>query len=398
MKVLYINSDSGYGSTGRIVNHLYKKVVSEGGEGIICYGRDLLMDDVEVFRIGSSLSVYYHALLTRFFDKQGFGSRKSTYSLINFISSYNPDIIHLHNLHGSYINIKILFNSLKKLNIPVIWTLHDCWAYTGHCSHYSSVGCEKWKNLCYSCPQKRAYPKSFFLDRSKHFYIEKKKIFSGVNNLTITTVSKWLNRQVDNSFLKQYNLKTIGNGIDVNIFTPTKSNIKKKLKINSKYILLGVASVWSNRKGLGLFNELADILNEEYCIILVGVNKKNKKKISERIITIPRTNNTQELVQIYSAADIFINTSTEETFGLVTLEALACGTQIITNSYTANPELADEKCGVIISDLNVKKIKEAILALRSNPKTSEDCVNNAKKYETGLMLNKYYNLYKEVLN
>jgi len=395
MKVLIINSDCGYGSTGRISVDLYKTIVESGNDACIAYGRDCTDKTVERIRIGNTLDVYTHVLKTRLFDLQGFGSKMATKKFIKKCKEYQPDIIHLHNIHGSYINIDLLFIYIKEMNIPVIWTLHDCWAFTGHCAYYTYVRCDKWKNQCHNCTQNKLYPASIFRDNSNKNFFLKREIFTGVENLKITTVSNWLKNEVMQSFLNNYDIKVIPNGIDLDVFKPTNSDFRQAFKLDNKIILLGVASIWHDRKGLWLFNDLADKLDDSYKIVLVGVTKKQEATLSKKILKINRTNNLMELAEIYSAADIFLNPSIEETFGLVSLEALACGTPVITNKYSANPELINDKCGIIVEDITTQLFIEAINRLELYPINQEACLNKARQYNKKDCYQVYLDLYSE---
>ncbi|GAA4652900.1 glycosyltransferase family 4 protein [Anaerocolumna aminovalerica] len=397
MRILLINSDIGYGSTGRITSDLYHSIIASENEAGIGYGRECTEDLTGNIRIGNQLDVYIHALKTRLFDLQGFGSVKATRKFIQQIKVYRPDLIHLHNIHGSYINIKLLFEYIKEMGIPVIWTLHDCWAYTGHCAHYTFVNCNRWKTGCHNCIQKTLYPASYLFDNSKKNYSLKKEIFTGVENLTIVTVSNWLKDEVKNSFLRDYEVRVISNGIDLNIFKPSISSFRQNNHLENITILLGVASIWSDRKGLGLFNDLAEKLDNNYKIVLVGMEKKQRKLLSGNILAVSRTNQLTELAEIYSAADIFLNPSMEETFGMVSLEALACGTQVITNKYSANPELVNEKCGMIVEDINAESYMTAIRELKKMPKDANDCVQWAKQFNKNKCYQAYLDLYKEVI-
>lgn len=396
MKILLLNSDCGYGSTGRICVELYQKIISSGNESCIAYGRECTDYDVKTIRIGDKLDVYGHVLKTRLFDMQGFGSQKATNHFIKKCEQYHPDIIHLHNIHGSYINIELLFEYLKKWNGPVIWTLHDCWSFTGHCAYYTYANCNKWKNGCHHCIQKTVYPKSYFLDRSRKNYEDKKHLFQGLHKLTITTVSNWLHDEVKQSFLKDVDSKVIPNGIDLNIFKPTSSSFREKYHLEKSIVLLGVASIWHDRKGLWLFEELVSKLDDRYKIVLVGVTQKQAAHLSKDIITIERTNHIKELVEIYSAADVFLNPSIEETFGMVSLEALACGTPVITNLFSANPELVNNECGRIVREISADCFLEAINDLEKNPVIFENCIKKANENMINQCYQKYLNLYDEV--
>ncbi|MDU7004199.1 glycosyltransferase [Clostridium sp.] len=278
MKILQINSVCGFGSTGRIATDLYKIIEEQGHECVIAYGRGKAPDGFNTIKIGSKFDNYMHVIMTRIFDKHGFGSIKATKKFIEKVKKYDPDVIHLHNIHGYYINIEILFNYLKEANKKVVWTLHDCWTFTGHCSYFDYVGCDKWKEGCHNCPQKGDYPTSNFIDNSKKNYEIKKGIFTGIKDMTIVTPSKWLAGLVKESFLGKYKIEVINNGIDLNVFKPTKSNFRDRYGINDKIIILGVASVWDRRKGLDYFVKLSSILGEKYQIVVVGVTEKQIKK------------------------------------------------------------------------------------------------------------------------
>ncbi|MGO5052617.1 glycosyltransferase [Lachnospiraceae bacterium LCP25S3_G4] len=397
MKVLFINSDSWFGSTGRIVWDLYEFLSELGHEVVIGYGREGIKDNKSHIKIGTKLDVYVHALKTRIFDAQGLASKYATKVFIKKIKAFQPDIIHLHNIHGSYINIELLFKYIKESKIPVVWTLHDCWGFTGHCAHYTYVGCRKWKTGCEKCPQKKCYPASKVMDRSRQNYKRKKELFNGVDNLTVVTVSTWLQEEVKQSFLNKYDIRTISNGIDLTLFKPTNGNFRSSYHIEDKVILLGVSSCWSDRKGLWLFIELSKILDESYQIVLVGVTKEQKKKLPANIIAIERTNSLEKLIEIYTAANIFINASIEETFGFVTLEALACGTQVITNKYTSNPLIVNHTSGYVVNEIQVEDYYEGIQSLSVYPKDSQKCREQAEKFCKEKTCDEYLKLYKEVI-
>ena len=330
MKVLQINSVCGVGSTGRIATDIHSMLTNQGHKSYIAFGRNLPENCNNTIRIGTKYDNYSHIALTRVSDKHGFGSKKATNEFIKEVEKLDPDIIHLHNIHGYYINIEILFEYLKKADKPVIWTLHDCWSFTGHCSHFDYVGCDKWKTGCFNCPEKKSYPASIVFDNSKSNYLMKKELFAGVKNMTIVTPSKWLAELVQKSFLGEYPIKVINNGIDLDVFKPTKSNFRKEHNLENKFIILGVASGWSQRKGFHHFIELSKKIKKDEKIIIVGLTEKQKKSLPHNIIGITRTNNIKELAEIYSVADIYVNLTLEDNFPTTNLEALACGTPVIT--------------------------------------------------------------------
>lgn len=380
MKVLQINTVCGTGSTGKIATDLYEVLENQGHDCRIAFGRGNAPENIKTIKIGSDFSVNIHGVLTRITDKHGFYSTRPTNKLISEIEVFNPDIIHLHNIHGYFLNIETLFNYLKETNKPVIWTLHDCWSFTGHCTHFDYIGCKKWLTECYECPQKNKYPSSFFIDNSKINYINKKKLFTSIKNMTIITPSKWLAEQVEESFFKEYPLRIINNGIDLNIFRPTESDFRKRYGIEDKFIIVGVANVWDERKGLNIFLELSRVLDDNYQIVLVGLSDKQIKTMPRKIISISRTSNVNELVEIYSASDVLVNPSVEETMGLVTVEALACGIPVVLNNATALPEFIDESCGFIVEKYNIESFVEAIKNCKENRFATSDCLNRAKQY------------------
>lgn len=391
MKILQINSVCGIRSTGRICTDLAEVLEQNGHECKIAYGRDIVPEKYRKYavRIGSDFDVKCHALQSRFFDNTGFGSKQTTKRFIEWVKEYNPDVIHLHNIHGYYINIEVLFNYLAEANKPVVWTLHDCWAFTGHCAHYSYIKCDKWKTGCFNCPQKRHYPSSLLFDASRMNWLKKKVLFTCLNNMTLVTPSKWLASQVEMSFLNKYPVNVIPNGINLNVFKPTPSNFREKNKLVDKKIILGVASAWGPKKGLFFFVELSKILDEKYKIVLVGLTEKQKNKLPKSILGISRTNNVQELAEIYTAADVFVNPSLEETMGLTTVEAMACGTPVVVSNCTAVPEVVDNTCGIICSSLDPNSFKISIndaLGQTLYPKGKAEAYNKINKYSEYMKL------------
>ena len=398
MKVLQINSVCGVGSTGRIATDLYKVLEEQGHECKIAYGRGTAPEGINSIKIGSKLDNYYHVFKTRVFDKHGFGSVNATKKFIEEVKEYNPDIIHLHNIHGYYINIEILFNYLKEANKPVVWTLHDCWAFTGHCSHFDYIGCYKWKNGCNSCIQKKEYPCSKVIDNSKVNYEKKKELFTSIKNMTIVTPSKWLANLVKESFLGKYRVEIINNGIDLEVFKPTESNFRQLYNLKDKFIVLGVASVWEERKGLKYFIELSKRLSNEYKIVIVGVNEKQKKELPKDIIAITRTNNVRELAEIYTSADIFVNTTVEDNFPTTNLEALACGVPVITFDTGGSSECIDSTCGRIVKKEEINELIKSIKNVRFQDNLNKNCRIKSKQYNKDDKFLEYLNTYFEYSN
>ena len=385
MRVLQINSVCGIRSTGRICTDLADVLLQDGHECKIAYGRESVPEKYGkiAVRIGNDLDAKMHALQSRIFDNAGFGSRLATEKFIEWVKEYNPDIIHLHNIHGYYINIEVLFKYLAESNKPVIWTLHDCWAFTGHCAYFSYVKCDKWKTGCFNCPQKKRYPLSLLWDASKQNWQKKKALFTSVKNMTLVTPSKWLANEVKKSFLSNYPMNVIANGIDLDVFKPTPSDFKEKNGLVGKKIILGVASSWSECKGLKDFIELSKILDEKYKIVLVGLSGNQIKELPENVMAISRTNNVKELAEIYTAADIFFNPTYEDNFPTVNLEAQACGTPVITYRTGGSVESVPEK--------NVVEQGLYKDVLSNHPNLSNKVMNKQKASRC------YFELYKDVL-
>lgn len=380
-KILLINAVCGIGSTGRIVADLWKTLKDNGYEAKVAFGvgRGFFVDEQDQFKFNNKLGYYWHNALSRITDRAGFYSSIPTLILLHFIDRFKPDLIHLHNLHGYYINIRLLFNYIKRHNIPVVWTLHDCWAFTGHCTHFDYIGCYRWKTNCFSCPQRIEYPQSLVLDRSSRNFVQKKKLLTSLDKMSIVTPSVWLANCVKQSFLSKYDVTSIPNGIDVTIFHPVKSDIRQRLSIpNNKKIILTVANVWNEKKGFSDVIRLSRILPvNEYQVVMVGVTKPQLSLLPHSIIGIERTENINELVELYSAADIFFNPSREETMGMVTIEALACGTPAIVYDRTAVPEAVDMNTGIIINGDDLFEIQRIIERSKFDAKACQQRVEES---------------------
>ena len=330
MKYLFINVVAGSGSTGRIAAEQCRKLQEQGYECILAYGRwESNCEGVKTHRIGTSLDYRVHGLLTRLFDFHGFGSKRATREFLRWVKEYDPDVIWLHNIHGYYLNIELLFEYLKTCGKTIRWTLHDCWVFTGHCSHFSYVGCEQWKTECSKCVQLKEYPKCMGLSNVRRNFARKKLAFTNVPNLTLITPCCWLADQVRQSFLRDYPVEVEYNKIDTTVFQPTQSDFREKYGLQNKTVLLGVASKWSERKGLQDQLALIESLGDTYRLVLVGVSEEEKKGFPAKVLGILRTENARQLAEIYTAADYLINTSYEETYPTVNLEAQACGTHVM---------------------------------------------------------------------
>ncbi len=390
MKVFQINTVLN-GSTGKIARGIYEIAKQSGIEGKIAYSRGPEMDNPDYIKIGSKLGVYIHGVLARIFDSSGLHSRFATKQLIGEIEKFQPDIIHLHNIHGYYLNYKMLLKYIAEKNIKTVYTLHDCWSFTGHCAYFDMAGCEKWRTGCHRCPNKKSYPKSFIFDRSKKNYQLKKKLFKNVEDLTIVTPSKWLAEITAESFLGNREIKVIHNGIDLNLFKPTESHFREKHNLGNKKILLGVAGVWEPRKGMDDFLTLRERLSHDYAIVLVGLTEKQITELPDGIIGITRTESAEELAGIYTTSDIFVNPTYEDNFPTVNLEALACGTPVITYNTGGSPESVDETCGGVVEKGNVTELEKKIIDVMER----ESAIENKFILDQEDCYEKYCDFYKE---
>lgn len=363
MKILFINSVCGIGSTGRICTDLAQQLETDGNEVKIAYGRKGFVPEQfkkYAVRIGTDFDCNMHAIQTRLFDTHGFGSKRATKDFLNWAEEYKPDLLWLHNLHGYYINVEMLFDWIKKHpEMQVKWTLHDCWAFTGHCSYFTMAKCEQWKSHCSYCSQLRSYPACFAMSNVSKNFERKRKAFTGVKNMTLITPSKWLADLTRQSFLNEYPVEVHYNTINTDVFKPTSGNFRKQYNLEDKVVVLGVANIWDERKGLQDFYKLAQMLDDQYAIVLVGLSKKQIKDLPKNIKGIQRTNSPQELAAIYTAADVFVNPSVEETFGMTPVEAQACGTPSIVYEDTACEEIARQNGNTVVSQ-DVNALYEAI--------------------------------------
>ena len=404
MRLLQINSTINDGSTGRIAYQIGEMCIANGDESYIAFSGRYSENNnmVNTIRIGSKLDFYWHALVTRIFDRHGFGSIRATKKLLKQIDYIKPDIIHLHNLHGYFINIEILFNYLASTKIPIVWTLHDCWSFTGHCDHFEYIDCNKWQKSCHTCPQKSLYPASLIVDNSKENFVNKRRLFNSVDNLTIVPVSNWLNSKLKYSFLKNYSSKVIHNGIDLEVFRPRDHEFfVRNFHQQKKFILLGVASIWSKKKGFYEFIKLSRCLDENFVIVLVGVSSKLIKKLPKNIISIARISNQQELAKLYSSSDIYLNLTFEDTYPTTNLESIACGTPVITYKTGGSPESVEEGCGIIVNQGDIDSLVQKIKEIKNNglPKISQESLRliASDKFDKDINFVHYLNLYKSIL-
>lgn len=350
MKVFQINSVYRNGSTGRIAADLKQVMEAFGIAGFVAYGIGKDNGEDNTFLLQSKNEMRISQVKSRLFARHGFYNVSATKRLLNHIEEIKPDVIHLHNIHGHYIHCGLLFDYIKKHHIPVVWTLHDCWSFTGWCAYFDYSGCDKWKTHCHHCPSKMDYPITWFSPRAKSNFSKKMMSFCGVENLTLVTPSNWLAQLTRESFLKDYPVKVINNGVDVNVFKPVKNNLKKEIGIEGKKMILAVAGGLAIRKGRDYLLNIPPLLNKDEVLVILGIKNDQKKLLpQEKCIGIPYTNSIEKLAAIYSAADVFVNTTLEDNFPTTNLEAMACGTPVVTFDTGGSVEPVLEKEDVIKS-------------------------------------------------
>lgn len=399
MNILQINTVYNQGSTGKIAYQIQQIAKSYGNQCIVAY-RYAESDALNnTYCISTWLDCHIHNRFAKMTGWQGRLSYVRTQKFIKYLDKYKLDLIHLHNIHGSFINQKLLFSYIKNNNTPIVWTLHDCWSFTGQCPYFTMVKCDKWKTGCHHCPQYREYPAAY-VDRTKTMWKLKKKWFTGIQNMTIITPSQWLADLVKQSYLKDYPVQVINNGIDLNIFKPTLNDFRVKYGLGNKFIVLGIAFGWGKRKGLDVFIELSKRLDSnKYKIVLVGTDDKTDKLLPNNIISIHRTQNQTELAEIYTAADVFANPTREEVFGLVNAEALACGTPVLTFRTGGSPEVIDDKSGFVVDCDDIDAMEREIVRICENkPYSKEACLERAKSFDMNDKYEEYINLYEKIRN
>lgn len=398
--LLQINVDANNGSNGSIARDIGSIALSKGWNSYIAYGRRHIPCDSKLIRVGNNWDIKVHGLFTRFFDLHGLGSNITTRRLIRKIKQIKPDIIHLHNIHGYFINYRILFNYINKYGIPIVWTFHDCWPFTGHCAHYIGYNCYKWEKQCYDCPAKRDYPTSWLLDNSRYCYKLKKRLFTSPERVAIVTVSRWLQSVVKESFFKKYPISVIFDGIDTESFCYRPNTLKTELNISDKFVLMSAAANWSEEKGWSDYKQLAKLLPNNYVILLLGVSDSQKKELPNNILGISRVEDKVKLAEFYSMADILLNLSYAETFGMTTAEAMACGTPGISYDRTACPELISPDTGIVVEAGNMAQILNAISIIMRNGRSyySKSCRQRIlDNFDFKKVNQQYFAIYDEIL-
>lgn len=392
MKIVQINATCGVGSTGKICVGISQLLTEKDVENYILFSSRTNGHECGI-PCSSDSYIKFQALKSKILGNYGFNSKNATQKMIGELERISPDIVHLHNIHGHDCDLEMLFTYFKKRKTKLVWTFHDCWAFTGYCPHFTMLKCDKWKKQCGECVQRKEY--SWFFDKSKNLYEKKKQLFYGLD-LTIVTPSRWLADLVKKSFLKNYPVKVIHNGIDLDVFKPYESDFRKKYGLENKKIVLGVAFDWGRRKGLDVFVNLSEKLSDDYKIILVGTSDGIDKQLPESILSIHRTANQRELAEIYSAADVFVNPTREENYPTVNMEAVGCGIPVLTFCTGGSPEMLDESCGSVVDCDDIDALeKEIIRICTEKPYTKESCMNKAREFDKNKRFKEYVELYTE---
>ena len=394
MKVVQINATCGAGSTGKICMSISQLLNDLNVENYILYSLGT-SNDSQGIKYQSDRYTKRMALRSRILGNYGFNSKRATLKLLEELDRIEPDVVHLHNLHTHNCDLTLLFSYFREKKIKLYWTFHDCWAFTAYCAYFTALKCDNWKSCCRDCVQRRAY--SWFFDRSEQLFLKKKELLLG-QDLTIVTPSAWLADLVKQSFLRDYPVKIINNGIDLKVFKHTDGDFRKRYQIENKKIVLGVAFGWDKRKGLDVFVELANRLGDAYKIVLVGTDKRVEKSLPKNVISIHRTQNQQELAEIYSAADVFVNPTREENYPTVNMEALACGTPVLTFRTGGSPEMLDECCGSVVDCDDVDAMEQEVIRIcTEKPYSIEQCLKKANEFDQNKRFKEYLSLYETIV-
>lgn len=392
-------------STGRIMQEIGELAMQNGWECHIAYskGRDGIREcRSDIIPVGNKWSTAWHGIETRLFDRHGLASSHATRQFVRKIEEISPDVVHIHNIHGYFLNYQILFDYLSKAGIPVVWTVHDCWLYTGHCYYYSFAGCDRWQTGCHHCPQKKEFPTSLFCDRSRRNFEDKKAAFTSMplDRMTIVPVSEWIRNEMRRSFLNAYPFRVIHNGINTDIFNIYDDRqVRKTFGLGDRHILLGVASIWSREKGLDDFIRMAGMLNEDEVVVLVGIKPEDRKRLPDNVVGIARTENIRQLAELYAAADVFVNPTWQDNYPTVNMEAIACGTPVVTYRTGGSVEVITPATGMIVEQGNLNELLKSIREIESKGKASyqEACrkyaLLNFKKEDRYM---EYLRLYEEL--
>lgn len=400
MRIFELNTFCGIKSTGRIATDIATLVEKQGGECLIGYGAETVPKHLSRFayRIGEKWGRKIHAARRKLLDQEGYGSRFATRRLIRKIKDFAPDVIHLHNIHGCYLHFATLFAYLKESKIPVVWTLHDCWTFTGHCAYFDAVGCQKWRTECHHCVQQKSYPINQGLDGSRRNHRKKKQWFGDLPNLTIVTPCEWLMTVVDQSHMAYAKQKVIINGVDLKTFHPVKSDIRARYQLEDHYVVLSIASEWDDRKGLPYLIKAAQNLGDAYRFVVIGLSEEQVSTLPSQMIGITHTQDVNELASWYTTADCFANPTLEDNMPMVNLEALACGTPVVVFDTGGCPEAVDEHSGIVVEKGNQQALQEAIVRCceSKNDERQTQCLARAELFSADRTFQQYIELYEEL--
>ncbi len=405
--ILQINTTLNYGSTGRIAEQIGLTAEENGWRSYLAHGpKGINPSSQKSIGVSSYLEGRVHSYLySLLLDSQGLGSRNATKRFIETVDrDIRPDIVHLHNIHGNYINYEVLFRYLKDAGVPVVWTLHDCWSFTGHCCYFDRIGCDRWKTLCRDCPSRKDYPTSYLLDNSSNNHKRKRELFTSIkDNLTLVPVSEWLGRLVRESFFNDTDQEVIHNGIDTGVFKPSDERrnheVRGRYGLAGKKVVLGVASPWSYRKGFDDFMKLAGMLSDDYAVVMVGLSEEQIQALPDNVVGIRKTQNTCELAELYSCSDVLVNPTYEDNYPTVNLEAISCGTPVITYETGGSPESVTPATGMVVPQGDVAALADAIEAVVSGHAGPQVCREYAMEhFDSRQCFNRYINLYDKVLS
>ncbi|MDD6039888.1 MAG: glycosyltransferase [Clostridia bacterium] len=399
MRIFQLNTFCGVKSTGRIAGEIAKLVQADGGECRIGYGVPGISDDSQRFalRIGTPAGRKVHAALRKLFDAEGYGSLMATVRLISEMERFQPDLIQLHNVHGCYLHLPTLFRYFQKKDLPIVWTLHDCWPFTGHCAYFDYAGCERWKTQCHHCPQQKSYPVCIGLDGSKRNHRMKRKFFSMPRRMTFVAPCEWMAGRVKDSKLAKYPVKVIVNGVNLKVFHPVQSDVRIRYGLQNKRLCLSVASEWDQRKGLPFLLEAAQRMGESYTFVVIGLSDEQLASLPSNMLGIRHTADTEELAAWYTAADCLVNPTLEDNMPMVNLEALACGTPVVVFETGGCPEVVDRSCGMVVPKGDLQALCAAVETAANGAFKPQNCIARAQQFDCEQTFQNYLALYKELV-
>lgn len=398
--LLQIGSSLNCGAPGKISEQIGLLARDSGWDVYMAHGiRHSNQSQLKTMPMATSAEEKVHALYSMLLDSHGLGPSIKTRKLVEWIHKQQPDVIHMHNLHGYFLNYKTLFEYLMTVDIPIVWTFHDLWPITGHCAYFDFNNCDKWKYGCSNCKFHNEYPSSF-IDLSKRNYQLKKRLFTGVKNMTLVPVSDWVGDVLSQSFLNKYPVHRIYNGVDIRIFSPCDTDLRARMNMEGKHILLGVASPWGERKGFRDYIKLRRVLSDDFVIIMVGLTSRQISTLPSGIIGIGRTQSQTELAEYYNLADITLNLSYQETFGMTTVEGMSCGTPGIVYDRTASPELVTPETGIVVEAGNIEQLATAVIDMTKQGKNaySQACRKRVEEhFDKDKCFEEYIRLYDNLL-